>query len=129
MIDLNVETHYIKNYSRIAEYLAQSIASHWRTGKIAVVTSNPKVLMQSTKKKWAELNETTGVSISFTAAVPQDLLDANVTFATLEDFLLAPPSCQILYITQPVERQDLYMLTGWIPRHGRVILYKKLSRN
>jgi len=99
MIDLNVETHYIKNDSHLAEDLAQSIILHRRTGKVAVVADNPKMLMQSTKKICIQLNEAIGRSISFTATVLQDWLIADVTFATLDEFLLTPPSCQRLYIT------------------------------
>lgn len=124
MNNLNIEKHLIKSREFLPRHLAQSLISHASTGKIAVVTNDPQTFMQSTKQEWDELEEATDMPISFTAAAPQDLLDTGVTFATLEDFLRIPPLCQTLYITHSVERQNLYMLTSWMPPKSSVIIFE-----
>lgn len=123
MINLNIETHYLKNQNDIAEYLVQSMFIHYGIGKIAVVTSRPKTLAQKTSSKWqGSFNDPT-MSLRFSSQPPEGLLDADVTFATLKNFLAVPPICELLYVTYPVEKQDLYMVTSWMLSGSTVILY------
>lgn len=62
-------------------------------------------------------------SLQFTVVAPDDLLDADVTFATAEDFVSTPPVCPTVYITYGFEREKVHMLTSWIPRNGVVVVY------
>ena len=127
MNNLNIEKHFLKNQSLLPAYLAQSLLSHVGIGKAAVITPTPLQLLKSTKEEWLKLTEYTKLSLSFTAIAPYDLLDADVTFATHSDFLRVPPVCQILYVTCELERQDLYMLTSWMPSKSLVIIYEELG--
>ena len=54
-----------------------------------------------------------------------DLLDADITFATADDFVRSPPDCQVVYITYDFEREKLHMLTSWMPRNGVVVMYEQ----
>lgn len=123
MINLNTEMHYLKNEGVIAEYLAHNIFMHYGMGKIAVVTSNPKTLAQKTKNEWRAHNNDSSGSLRFSSSLPMEVLEADVTFATLNDYLKVPPICQILYITHPIEKQDLCMVTSWMPTGSTVIMY------
>ena len=122
MINLNVEIHYLKNNSSVAEYLAQSIFLHYGMGKIAVIAHNPKSLTQKTESEWRELYSDSNIPLRFSAQIPEELLNADVTFATLKDFLKVPPICEVLYVTHPIERRDLYLVTRWMPAGSTVIL-------
>jgi hypothetical protein len=115
-------------------------------GKIAVVTDKPKELLSATRKQWMRiyrqgLNEQASTldatrilelirilanmqSIRFSAKSPDDLLEADVTFAAADDFARVPPVCPTVYVTYAFEREKLHMLTSWMPRNGLVVLYE-----
>lgn len=123
MINLNTEIHYLKNGSAIAEYLAQSLYILYGMGKVAVITSQPRALAQKTKHEWQKLDSGRNMPLRFSSQPPKELLDADVTLATLKNFLKLPPICQVLYVTHPIERRDLYLVTSWMPAGSTVILY------
>lgn len=62
--------------------------------------------------------------LSFTTKPPEDILEADVTFATADDFMRNPPDCQTVYITYNFEREKLHILTSWMPRNSVVVLYE-----
>jgi hypothetical protein len=110
------------------------------------VTDRPKELLSATRKQWMRiyrqgLNEQASSlntprvlelirilanmqSIVFSAKSPDDLLEADVTFATADDFVRMVPVCPTVYATCPFEREKLHMLTSWMPRNGLVVLYE-----
>jgi hypothetical protein len=55
---------------------------------------------------------------------PDDLLEANVTFATADAFVRMPPVCPTVYATYSFEREKLHMLTSWVPRGGLAVVYE-----
>lgn len=125
--------------------LAQHISQRRANGRIVIVTSHPQALMSSVRKQWIKwirkarrsrastldrqrqynLDEIIyGMeSISFTAKSQADKLRGYVTFATVEQLLIAPPTCATLYITEPIEKINQYLLTAWMPRDGLVVIY------
>lgn len=125
--------------------LASHISHRHSMGTIAVVTSHPKALMSSVRKQWlklirqaqrdksstlnrqhiASLDELIRVmqAISFTARDPADDLPAYISFATVEQFIAAPPMCTTLYIAEPVTKLEQYMLAGWMRPRGLVVIY------
>lgn len=124
--------------------LARHICAHGQNGKIAVVTDKPEALLAATRKQWLKLlrrnmNERASTlkpsritaltertlwmqTMSFTCKPPDDLLEADVTFATADDFVHIPPVCGCAYITYEFEREKLHMLTAWMPRNGLVVI-------
>ena len=92
-------------------------------GKVAVIANNPEDLLDKTKIEWQELEDRGNVSIRFSHILPNDLLDADITFATAGSFSKACPICQLLFITCPVVKQELSMITSWMPKGSTVILY------
>ncbi len=126
--------------------LARHICAHGMQGKIAVVTERPEVLLSATRKQWSKLirqakNERSSTfnpiriealterilwmqGLTFTSKAPEDLLEADVTFAVPADFVRVPPVCRCVYITYLFEREKLHMLTAWMPRNGLVVVYE-----
>jgi hypothetical protein len=146
MHDLFVEKHSFGGRP-LSWHLARHIYSHGPQGKIAVVTDSPEALLAATRKQWHKLlrqtqNERSSTlnptridmltgqilwmqGLSFTSKAPDDLLEADITFATVDDFVHVPPVCQCIYVTYNFEREKLYMLTAWMPRNSLVVVYEQ----
>lgn len=136
---------YSLNRKPLSQQLAEHIAAHGLQGKIAVATDRPVILLASTRKHWFRLirlteNERSRTlnpsrkeqleiqltwmrQLSFTAKTPRDFLEADITFATADDFVRNPPDCRMVYVAYNFEREKLHMLTSWMPRNGVVALY------
>lgn len=143
--DLNLE-HRHPNRALSVD-LAAHISTRYTKGKIAIVTSNPQAFMSSVRKQWMrlirlaqheqartlnrqrkdDLAETiySMQTASFTAKDPADERPANVSFATVEQFIASPPECRTLYITEPIPKLSQHMIVGWMPRDGRVVIYEQ----
>jgi hypothetical protein len=126
--------------------LARHICSHGPRGRIVVVTDMPTTLLSATRKQWFKLlrqtqNERSSTlnptrenmlseralwmqDLSFTSKTPHDLLEADITFATADDFVRVPPVCSCIYITYDFDREKLHMLTAWLPRNALVVMYE-----
>lgn len=146
MHNLILEKRTVNNRS-LSWNLAQDLRLQISQGKIAIVTDNPSGLLASTRKQWIKLiqqvqrkrSATLGIShiaglvaqidwmqnMTFTAKMPNDFLEADVTFATDDDFVRVPPACNNIFITCSFEREKLHMLTAWMPRNGVVIIYEQ----
>jgi hypothetical protein len=129
----------------LSKDLADQIYEIGMQGKVAIVTDKPITLLASTRKQWmrrirraerdrsstlnklkvAELTQRMAWmrSLRFTATRPTDLLEADVTFATAEDFVRVPPICRTIYVTYIFDKEKLHMLTSWMPRGGLVVVY------
>lgn len=109
------------------------------------MADKPKELLSATRKQWLRLIRlaekersstinSTRVDLltqqilwmqgtSFTSKAPDDILEADITFAAADDFVRIPPICRCAYITYAFEREKLHMLTAWMPRNSLVVLY------
>lgn len=63
--------------------------------------------------------------LRFSAKPPGDLLEAYVTFATVEAWRRSPPDCRTLIVTCDFDREKLHFITSWMPRGRTVIIYDK----
>lgn len=126
--------------------LAARICKDAHYCKVAVVTDKPVALLSSTRKRWLKLirltrNELSSTlnpvrkrqlaeqiswmqRVTFSATPPEDMLIADVTFATADDFLRTPPDCHTVYVAYDFEREKLHMLTSWMPTNGIVVIYE-----
>ncbi len=136
---------YSLHHKTLSQQLAEYIATHGSQGKVVVVTNKPVILLASVRKHWFRLirlteNERSSTlnptrkeqleihlewmrQLKFTTKVPEDLLEADITFATADDFVRNPPDCRMVYVTYSFEREKLHMLTSWMPRSGVVVTY------
>jgi hypothetical protein len=126
--------------------LVQRLSGGDTGGKVAIVAENPVASLAAARKQWvkltrrtqrdrsATLNATTIAELTqriarmqatrFSAKPPDDLLEADITFATAEDFVKFPPTCSAVYVTYKFDKEKLHMLTSWMQRSGRVIIYE-----
>lgn len=146
MQGLYIECRSLNGKTLLSWDLAHHMYARGQQGKVAVVTDKPVELLSATKKQWVKLmrqvqrersstlnairvSELTRQimwmqNLSFSSKPPDDLLEADVTFASVYDFMGAPPECSTLYATYAFEKEKLYMITGWIPKEGVVVIYK-----
>lgn len=114
--------------------------------KVAIVAENPLALLAATRKQWMKLMRRTQRDRSatlnasmildltqriawmqaarFSAKPPDDLLEANITFATADDFVKSPPVCPVVYVTYAFDREKLHMLTSWMAKGSKVVIYE-----
>lgn len=126
--------------------LSRDISTFIDSGKIAIVARSPSGLLSSTRKqhlaclRGLQLKKVSTLdsrnkliftnqieklqNITFTARAPEDQLEADITFATAEDFVCVPPVCQITFVTYGFECEKLHMLTSWMPKDGVVVIYE-----
>jgi hypothetical protein len=145
MHNLFIEKHSLDNRP-LSQHLARHICSHGQQGKIAVVADKPDALLAATRKQWLKLirqagNERSGTlnparaelltqqilwmqDLTFMSKAPDDQLEADITFATADDFVRVPPVCRCVYVTYTFEREKLHMLTAWMPRNSLVVIYE-----
>ena len=62
-------------------------------------------------------------SLGFTARDPASEPPGSISFATVEQFMLTPPICATLYITEPIAKLSQHMLVTWMRPGGRVVIY------
>jgi hypothetical protein len=144
MHELHIE--HRERGASLARDLARQLSSKNMHYKAAIVSNNPVVLLAATKRQWMKLIRRTererfstlnavriaGLtkqiawmqSMQFSAKPPEDLLEADVTFAAAEDFVRTPPVCQLIYVTYEFSNEKLYLLTSWMPKGGTVVIYE-----
>ncbi len=127
--------------------LAQRISAMSVHGKIAIVADKPSILLSTTKKQWLKLlhqaqrerSSTLNVirvnelskriawmqSRQFSAKAPGDLLEADVVFATAEDFVITPPVCSTVFVTYAFSKAKLRILISQMPTSGTVLIYEQ----
>lgn len=144
-IGLTVEHRHLEGNELLSKDLACHIAEQCLKGKVAVITEHPITLMSVTRKQWLKLirgierarsstldhgqlerlsNDILYLkSVTFSARSPLKDPAANVCFATADQYLLAPPICQTLYVIESIEKHKRYMLTSWMPPQSLVVIY------
>lgn len=138
---------YSLHHKTLSQQLAKHIAAHGAQGKVAIATDKPVALLASTRKHWlrlirlAERERSSTLNparkeqleiqlewmrqLRFTAKAPEDTLEADITFATADEFVRNPPDCRMVYITYSFEREKLHMLASWMPKNGVVVIYEQ----
>jgi hypothetical protein len=146
MHGLYVERRSLNGHGSLSWDLAHHMYARSLCGKVAVVTDKPKELLSATRKQWMRiyrqgLNEQASSlntprilelihilanmqSMTFSAKSPDDLLQADVTLATADDFVKIPPVCLTVYVAYAFEREKLHMLTSWMPKGALVVIYE-----
>jgi hypothetical protein len=113
--------------------------------KVIIVTDKPLELLAATRKQWLKLmrqvaRQRAGTlnavrsleltnqlsymqNLCFSARQPQDYLEADVTFATADDFIKITPICRTAYMAYDISKEKQHMLTAWMPVGGVVVIY------
>lgn len=115
-------------------------------GRVVVVTDKPLVLHSTVRRHWQHMVRRLQVDRSctlnhseihdinarlsfvrhtrFSSKPPEDdLLNADITFMKPNDCVRVAPACQTLCVTCEVPREKLYLMTAWMPKGGKVVLY------
>ena len=129
----------------------KDIARHLYTrvlcGKVVIVVDQPNSFLPALRKQWlkltrkvqrersslllnttrtSELSEVIArmQSLRFTTKWPPDIELADIYIATVDQLLQWAPECLTLYVTCPVELEQLYVITAWMPKGGLVVTYE-----
>lgn len=144
MHGLEVKYRHLNGKS-LSHDLAAQIYDRSVQGKIAVVSDKPVSLLASVRKQWLReiqklhierartlptrwtpeqaMRLVRAQNLTFTAKAPTDILEADVTFATAEDFVRYAPDCRTLFVTCSLPKEKLYLITAWMPEGGLVVIY------
>lgn len=145
MHELVIEKRQLNN-KLLSRDLAELLFEYSFSGKAVVVTDNPVVLHSAVRRRWQYMMRRLQVDrsrtlnhseihdinarlyfirhIRFSSKSPEDdMLDADITFMKPSDCMRVAPSCQTLCVASGVPREKLYLMTAWMPRGGRVVLY------
>lgn len=63
-------------------------------------------------------------SMRFSAKPPLEEVDADVSFATAGQLLMWAPVCHTMYVTCEITREQLHLITAWMPRGGLLVIYE-----
>jgi hypothetical protein len=107
-------------------YIPQNIASYLRArlayGRISVVANQPHDMLRSTQEEWRKL--TPSHAFTFDAQPPSKDPQVDIHFSTARAYRQIPPICRTLYVTCEVSRQDMYLITSWMPPQSLVVIYR-----
>ena len=125
--------------------LAKHLYGRLLRGKIVVVCDHPQPFMSAVRKQWLKvyrqvqreqastLDATKVLELShllvrmqgmrFSAKSPIEELDSDVSFAITQQLLAWAPACHTMYVTCEITKEQLHMVTAWMPRNGVVVLY------
>ena len=126
--------------------LAKHLYGRLLRGKVVTVCDNPQALMSAVRKQWlkicrqvqrerASTLDATKVlelvdmlgrmeALHFSARPPSEEIEADVSFATVEQLLAWAPMCHTLYVTLEVTSEQLHLITAWMPEGGLVVTYR-----
>lgn len=150
MYALYTEWREINGKNLLSWDLARHIYMRSSRQKVIVVTEKPVELLSATRKQWFKLMryvmrqrsstlsamrslELTGQigymqGLQFSAKRPKECLEADITFATVDDLIKIAPICGTAYVTNDVSSEKLHMLTSWMPEGGVVVIYSRLQQ-
>lgn len=123
--------------------LARHLYTRMSCGKVVIVTDKPLPLLSALRKQWLRLarkvqteraktlNVTRIYELShavsrmhnlrFTVQYPPDEYPSDVYIATLDQLLRWAPECRTMYVTCDVPREQLHLITFWMPTGGLVV--------
>ena len=145
MYRLSVEHRFLSDPSSVADNITRHIRDYQVYGRMAVVAQRPDELLGEIKTSWKalrretkrEIEQTTNAEhrerlmyellympqCTFTSVPPIEEPHQKVQVATIEQFIQWPPQCQTMFVTYPVEKTQLHLVTSWMPAYGLVIIY------
>ena len=145
MHGLDVKHRHLPGNRPLSWVLAHDICARFLDGKMVVVTDKPFVMLSVVKKQWASMLRKVQTeraktlnavkiqelskqfvamqNLKFSAKLPEDMLEADVTFATAENLARIAPECWTMFISYDFPKEQLYLMTAWMPMRGVVVIY------
>lgn len=143
------EERKLPSGTSLSQDLVQHILSRGAHGAVVVATNTPHELISTTGKQWkalirlvereraSTLNRTRITELSsqidwmedltFTVKLAESPSDNSVTFTRPSILIAKPPICSTLYLLEPINNEEFYLITSWLPRKAVVVLYGKRS--
>jgi len=139
--------HRPKGSGTISEDLVKHMYIRVSQGSVAVVAEHPVSMLAVIRKRWLKIERrlrrersstlsaskilelthqiTKMQTIRFTAKPPKEEPGGDVQFATVKDWMAWPPeaNCRTLYVTYPITKEQLYLITGWMCESGVIVIY------
>ena len=137
--------HRLKGSSTISEDLTKHLYTRVMQGNVAIVAENPVAMLSAVRKRWLKTERhlrrersstlnaakileltheiTRAQTIRFTARPPADDPMGDVHIATIQDFILFPPMCRTLYVTHVIAKEQLHLVTSWMPKESLIVIY------
>jgi hypothetical protein len=145
MHELVIEKRPLNN-KPLSRDLAELLFDSTIYGKIVVVTDKPVVLHSTIRRRWQHMTRCLHVDrsrtlnhskigdinnqlyfarrIRFSSSSPEDdVLDADITFMDTSDCVRVAPTCRTLCIVCDVPKEKLHLMTAWMSKGSRVVLY------
>ena len=142
-----VDYRKLNEGTALSKDLALHMSKRQLHGNMAVVTDRPISLLSATRKQWINLirkerransstldrQRKTDIAhhisrlqlTSFSAKDPIEDEMADVCFATVKQFLAAPPICTTIYFVGVATKVEKYLLTSWVNPRGMVVIYEE----
>lgn len=117
----------------LVQNLVESIGDRCFEGKIVIVTQTPSTLARIIRDAWDEITTSEKIrarpshifdylrKISF--ASEEVTSDSDILCATVDDLMLAPPSCRTIFVTHHIGSRELRGITSMMPAEGLAVLY------
>lgn len=145
MHELVIEKRQLNN-KLLSRDLADLLLNRALYGKVVVVTDKPIVIHSTIRRRWQyimrrlEIDRSRTLNhlkidhinnqlcfarhIRFSSSPPEDdVLYAGITFMKPSDCVRVAPACRTLCVACEVPKEQLYLMTAWMPKGGRVVLY------
>lgn len=145
MYGLLSEEHHIKEGTG-AKFVAGHLLARARYGKAAIITQKPHSTISTVRKQWLklirhkqkerastldavrirQLVEVTAYmqSLRFTMKYPPEDHVGNVYIVDTDKARQWPPLCQTMYVFCDLKREELYLITAWMPKNALVVILK-----
>lgn len=145
MHGLSIEHRNPQNIARSRD-LARHIMERSLYGKVVVVANNPNSALSAMRKQWVYLLNRLQIdrartlkteriyrlshelvrlrSLTFSAKAKDAMQGCGIVFATADDLMYLAPPCITLYVTYDFPREQLHLMTSWMPANGLVVFYE-----
>ncbi len=145
MHGLVCEEYQIKDGSS-AKFIARHLSMRMRYGKAVIIARNPHATISAVRKQWLKLIRTKQKErastldagrirrlvevtaymrgLRFTIHYPPEEYVGDVYVASPDAALQWPPSCQTLYVSSDLKREELYMVTAWMPKNTLAVILR-----
>lgn len=127
--------------------LARQIQERSLYGKIVVAAKNPISSLSTVRKQWLQILRSTQIerartlnqkriselthefarlqTMVFSMKATNEPSRKDVIFATADELARVAPACSTLFVTYDFPREQLHLMTSWMPSSCLVVIYEQ----
>lgn len=139
--------HRLAGSAPISQDVSRHLYTRMLCGKVVIVADRPAVMLSTLRKQWVKIEkqvrrersstlDATRIlelayelpriqTLLFAAKSPVDESNADVLVASIDQLLEWPPQCRTMYVTSKITKEQLYLVTAWMPPHSLVVTYNR----